>query len=38
MIFDPAAPFFHCVKPVASGKFRRMLGTEYVSRAPAAGG
>jgi hypothetical protein len=33
MVFDPHAPFFHGVRPIAFGKFRRMIGFEYVSPA-----
>ena len=31
MVFDPFAPFFHGVRPIAFGKHRWMLGAEYVS-------
>ena len=31
MVFDPFAPFFHGVRPIAFGKHRWMLGGEYVS-------
>jgi hypothetical protein len=31
MIFDPAAPFFHGVRPLALGKYRWMASAEYVS-------
>lgn len=36
MVFDPHAPFFHGVRPIAFGKFRWMIGAEYVSP-PAEG-
>jgi hypothetical protein len=36
LVFDPFAPFFHGVRPVAFGKYRWMLGAEYVS-APEEG-
>jgi hypothetical protein len=31
LVFDPFAPFFHGVRPIAFGKHRWMLGAEYVS-------
>lgn len=31
LVFDPFAPFFHGVRPIAFGKYRWMLGAEYVS-------
>jgi hypothetical protein len=31
LVFDPAAPFYHGVKPIAFGKYRRMLSAEYAS-------
>src|ERR1700758_489906 len=31
MIFDPVAPFFHGVRPLALGKYRWMASAEYVS-------
>ena len=31
LIFDPFAPFFHGVRPIAFGKYRWMAGVEYVS-------
>jgi hypothetical protein len=31
LAFDPAAPFYHGVKPIAFGKYRRMLSAEYAS-------
>ncbi len=41
MVFDPFAPFFHGVRPIAFGKHRWMLGAEYVTKgsvAAASGG
>jgi hypothetical protein len=31
LVFDPAASFYHGVKPIAFGKHRRMLSAEYAS-------
>ena|GEM_PF-839964 len=31
MVFDPYAPFFHGVRPIAFPKFRWMIGAEYLS-------
>lgn len=31
LVFDPFAPFFHGVRPIAFGKYRWMMSAEYVS-------
>jgi hypothetical protein len=35
LVFDPFAPFFHGVRPIAFGKYRWMLAAEYVSKSDA---
>jgi hypothetical protein len=30
-LFDPSAPFYHGVRPMAFGKYRWMVSAEFVS-------